>query len=239
MDSIADIRATLAALGTAERATNEKRYLKSDLEFLGVKVPTIRREVRRWLKARPEIGRAELVALAHRLWQTRVHELRTFGAQALALRVGLLTAEDLALTENLLRKANTWAHVDELSVRLAGSLVERFPAAGRAALDRWNRDDNFWLQRASLLALLIPLREGRGDWPRFSRYADHLLEEKEFFLRKAIGWVLREASQKTPDKVAAWVRSRLDRMSGLTFREGTRRLPEEVQAELKAAYAAR
>ena len=67
-----------------------------------------------------------------------------------------------------------------------------------------------------------------------SRYADSMLEEKEFFIRKAIGWVLRELAQRYPAWVATWTTAHTAEMSGVTFREATRRLPPDVAAELRA-----
>ena len=63
-----------------------------------------------------------------------------------------------------------------------------------------------------------------------------MLAEKEFFIRKAIGWVLRETAKKDPAYVAAWTRLHLDLMSGVTFREAVRRLPPDEAARLKAIY---
>jgi len=56
-------------------------------------------------------------------------------------------------------------------------------------LDRWAADEDFWVRRAALLSLLRPLRRGEGDFGRCARYADMMLAEREFFIRKAIGWV--------------------------------------------------
>jgi 3-methyladenine DNA glycosylase AlkD len=66
-----------------------------------------------------------------------------------------------------------------------------------------------------------------------------MLAEKEFFIRKAIGWVLREAAKQDPAYVAAWTRGHLGQMSGVTFREAVRRLPAEQAAPLQAAYRRR
>jgi len=66
-----------------------------------------------------------------------------------------------------------------------------------------------------------------------------MLAEKEFFIRKAVGWVLRETAKNDPAYVAAWTRSHLDQMSGVTFREAVRRLPAEQAARLQAAYRKR
>jgi 3-methyladenine DNA glycosylase AlkD len=63
-----------------------------------------------------------------------------------------------------------------------------------------------------------------------------MLTEKEFFIRKAIGWVLRETAKKDPAYVAAWTRSHLHQMSGVTFREAVRRLPAEQAALLRTVY---
>ena len=83
--------------------------------------------------------------------------------------------------------------------------MERYPQLG-SVLDRWARDDNFWIRRSAMFALLKPSRRGEGDFERFAGYADAMLEEKEFFIRKAIGWVLRETAKKQPDLVHGWYR---------------------------------
>jgi 3-methyladenine DNA glycosylase AlkD len=121
------------------------------------------------------------------------------------------------------RESRTWALVDGLSVSVMGALVERHPELA-PVLDRWAVDDDFWLRRAALLALLVPLRQGRGDFDRFGRYADAMLDEREFFIRKAIGWVLRETARKRPDLVYDWLLPRAVRASGVTIREAIKPL---------------
>ena len=58
-----------------------------------------------------------------------------------------------------------------------------------------------------------------------------MLEEREFFIRKAIGWVLREAGKRRPDDVAAWLAPRTDRASGVTMREAVKYLPPDVATD--------
>jgi 3-methyladenine DNA glycosylase AlkD len=113
-------------------------------------------------------------------------------------------------------------------------LLAKHPALTKT-LDRWATDKDFWVRRASLLALLLPIRAGGGDFERFGRYADPMLEETEFFIRKAIGWMLRETAQKQPKLVHAWLLPRAQRASGLTIREGTRKLPAKLRNEILAA----
>jgi 3-methyladenine DNA glycosylase AlkD len=151
--------------------------------------------------------------------------------------IGLLKESDMRLVERLIRESKTWALVDFLAPSVAGPLVEDHPELG-PTLDRWAEDPDFWVRRAALLALLKPLRRGEGDFDRFGRYADAMLEEREFFIRKAIGWVLREVSKKRPKLVYDWLLPRAARASGVTMREAVKYLPDAQRAKVLAAHRA-
>ncbi len=218
-------------IGTAKRAEGEKAYLKSDLEFFGVPVPALRTCIKNELKRPPELDRGAVLDLSQQLWENPVHELRRAAVEVLLININLLEKQDLDLIEALLRESRTWALVDELAVRVAGPIIDCFPEL-EVELNRWSNDDDFWIRRSALLVHLLPLREGRGDFERFARYADSMLDEKQFFIRKAIGWVLRETAKKRPEMVVDWLMPRLDRASGLTVREAIKRLPEHFRQQL-------
>jgi 3-methyladenine DNA glycosylase AlkD len=238
MRHLADqLEAELRALGTAERAAQEKRYLKSDLEHLGVTVPAMRKVIVAFMRAHSDLDRDDAIGLARALWKKPIHERRAAAVEVLELRKTQLRPEDMGLLEELLRGAHGWALVDNLAASVAGDLVERFPEELAAVLDRWAKDDDFWLRRSALLALLLPLRRGGGDFRRFCRYAEGMLEEKEFFIRKAIGWVLRETAKKTPERVVDWLFPRAARASGLTVREACKHLPARDKQRILAAHA--
>jgi 3-methyladenine DNA glycosylase AlkD len=234
----ARIEAELRRLGNPERAEGAKRYLKSELVFLGADTRAVRETVRSALKGAASLDRRGLFALVDGLWARGVFDLRAVAVEALRARSALLGAKDLKLIERLLRDSHTWALVDFLAIQIAGPLVVRFPKLA-AALDRWAGDRDFWVRRAALLALLLPLRRGEGDFERFSRYADGMLDEKEFFIRKAIGWVLRETGKRRPAVVDAWLAPRTHRASGVTVREAVRYLPPARREALIAAYRGR
>src|SRR5262249_62301426 len=149
-------------------------------------------------RARPGPPRRELVAVTRALWARPVFECRMAAVELLDARAALLRADDAVLIEHMLRTARTWALVDGLAEHVMGGLTERCPELA-ATLDRWVGDDDFWLRRSAMLALLRPLRRGEGDFERFSRYADQMLGEKEFFIRKAIGWGLRDTGKRKPE----------------------------------------
>jgi 3-methyladenine DNA glycosylase AlkD len=230
-----EIASSLRALGNQERAAQERRYLKSELRHLGVSVPAIRRVAKGFAAAHPDLTRDELLELVEALWSEPVHERRMAAVELLDLYGHLLEPGDVSLIERLIRESKTWALVDGLAVSVVGRLLERFPELV-AALDRWAQDEDFWLRRTSLLAQLGPLRGGEGDFARFGRYADAMLGEREFFIRKAIGWVLRETGKKRPELVYAWLRPRAEQAAGVTVREAVKYLPAEERDELLALH---
>jgi 3-methyladenine DNA glycosylase AlkD len=217
------------------RAPAEKAYLKSDLEFLGVGLPAMRQIVGGVKRHYQGLDRQCLVALVDILWKTPVFERRMMAVLLLEAFEPLLQPIDIALLERLIRQSKTWAFVDELAIVITGPLVERAPEL-RRVLDRWARDEDFWVRRSAMLALLRPLRRGRGDFQRFAGYADRMLEEREFFIRKSIGWVLRETGKPQPDMVHAWLLPRAARASGVTVREAVKYLSSAQRAAVLAAH---
>lgn len=228
----AKIDALLRERARPERAAGEKAYLKSSLEHYGASMPAIRSTVLE--VAGGELSHDDVVALVRELWRVPVHDRRAAAVEVLTAQLGVLRADDIGLLEQLLRESRTWALVDGLAASVVGPLVERFAELGDR-LDAWAQDEDFWIRRSSLLALLLALRRGEGDWPRFARYADAMLEEREFFIRKAIGWVLRDTGRKRPDLVFAWLAPRAGRASGVTVREAIKPLDAEQREAIAAA----
>jgi 3-methyladenine DNA glycosylase AlkD len=234
----ARVVAAMRGLAGAERAAQAKAYLKSDLDFLGVSVPGIRQAVITEARRCPGLDRDGALAWAQALWGAPVHERRTAAIEVLRRYLSGLGPADLALVEAWVRIAHGWAYVDPLAGDIAGPIALRHPQAW-PLIDAWAVDADFWVRRSALLTLLAGIREGQPDLERFDRYATLMLGEKEFFIRKAIGWVLRETSKRDPAYVAAWTGAHLDRMSGVTFREAVRRLLEAQAAPLRNAYRQR
>jgi 3-methyladenine DNA glycosylase AlkD len=229
---------SLRLLGTAERALQEKRYLKSDLEFFGVTVPDMRRIVTTAFRLHPGLGREAALAWATALWREPVFERRAAAVEVLRLAVRQpsagkqLDASDLDVVEILIREARTWALVDPLATGVAGVIALRDPAAW-SRIDGWTADGDFWVRRSALLALLPGIRAGQPGLERFDRYAGTMLAEEQFFIRKAVGWVLREISTRDPGWAAGWTERHVREMSGVTFREAVRRLPPDDEARLR------
>jgi 3-methyladenine DNA glycosylase AlkD len=232
---VANITADLEAVATPDRAEREKSYLKSDLIFLGASVPQIRRVATQVHRAHSALAHKHLRLLADALWGRRIHELRMAAVELLSLSIAQLTPADQRWLRGLIEESKTWALVDGLAISVVGALVDHYPAEMDPVIRAWAVDEGLWVRRTSLLAHLPGLRSGAGDFRRFGELADPLLDEKEFYIPKAIGWVLREAGKRRPDDVIAWLEPRVQRASGITVREAVKYLPEADRGRLLEA----
>lgn len=163
-----------------------------------------------------------------------------------------LTPSDLPFLEKLLFQAVNWDHVDEISVHLVGPILASYPET-KKILKTWNCHPLFWLRRASLLPQLYLIRRGRVDLLLLVQNIKPLLNEnlwfnskedkkrlsltpfalQKFFIRKAIGWVLRELSRFKPQETVKIVNQFKSQLSGLSYREATRNLPDKYKKTLK------
>jgi 3-methyladenine DNA glycosylase AlkD len=235
MHDVADrLEATLRAAGTPRRAEGEKAYLRSDLEFTGTLVSDTRAAVMA-LEGELALDHDRLLSLVDALWSRPVFERRLAAVILLQRHPRLIGTDDIPTVERLIRESATWALVDYLAVDVLGRLALAAPEPTARVMDRWAVDGDFWVRRASLLAELRAIRAG-GSLDRFLARAEPMLAEREFFVRKAIGWVLREAGRRRPQEVAAWLGPRTDRASGVTVREAVKHLPRADADRITTAY---
>ncbi|MGA4541454.1 DNA alkylation repair protein [Uniformispora flossi] len=236
-----EIDTALIALSDPDRAKGTRAYLHSDLNHYGVPVPEVRRIVRAAGKTRPTLTHADLVAVTRTLWTPTVHETRLAACLWLEAHTDRLTLDDTALLAELIGESGTWALVDVLSGSVAARLLLREPRT-EAVYRAWAAQEEMWLRRSGILAFMLGVRSA-DTFPRWfpvlGEIAEPLLDDTRFFVRKALGWVLREASKKHPDAVLAWTAAHVDRISGLTLREAPKRVPEERKAPVLRAYRER
>jgi 3-methyladenine DNA glycosylase AlkD len=228
---LAEIRRTFKENSDPERARNEKRYLKSPHKFFGVTLPFIRKAAREFRRANKDARPGYVFALASALWGSEYHQEKTLAIKILEEYKDCLDIDAMPMLERMLKEAAGWDHVDGIAIHLAGAVLER---DGRAYkyLRRWSMSENFWMRRAALISQILPFRHGKGDNDLFFGFAGRMLGEKEFFIRKAIGWTLRELSKSDPGAVFDFLMKHKDRASGLTLREGSRGLSEGRKKKL-------
>jgi len=246
---IKDYQTYLKKHTNPKRAIKEKAYLYSDLKHYGVSTGEKRKFKKKYDKQIKELPKKEALKWAKKLWGMPYFEERSFGLRILNLHKENLDLSDMPVIEKFMRESKGWAFLDSLIIPLMHPLIKKDKKA-YTYLKKWIKGDDFWIRRSALLAQLLFFREGKGgDKKLFFKFAvsqfdeswiDKLYKDKlinkraKFFIRKAIGWTLREMSLNDPQTVYNFLRENKSEMSGLSFREGSRRLPVKLQENLKA-----
>lgn len=234
------LQAALRQFADPKRAAGEKAYLKSSQQFYGVGVPKLRKIAKDWQRANKAAAVDDVVALSASLWDSDWHEERSLATIFLQNFSAKLTRHHLPVIERMLDEAAGWVHLDNLATGVISPMIDRDPEI-LTHLARWAQSDNFWVRRAAVLAQIVQFRRGEGDFELFEQLVvpmfvegENWSKEERFFIRKAIGWALRELAPANPERVFRFVQQHKAQMSGLSYREATRKLPPEYQARLAA-----
>ncbi len=220
-DLVAGLRAALEAAAVPGQAEPMTAYMKHQFTFLGVPAPARRAAQKPTLDALASATGDELVAFARACWADPARELQYTAADALRRHHRALAAAHLPALAELITTRPWWDTVDALATHAVGPLVARHPELS-AVMDAWVDGDDLWLARTAILHQL--LWKDRTDAERLFAYADRRATDTDFFIRKALGWALRQYARTDPDAVRTYVESRADRLSPLTRREALKRI---------------
>ena len=181
-----------------------KKYMRDQFEFFGIKADLRRELSKEYIKyvGLPPVN--ELEATVIQLWDQPERELQYFAMELVAASKKMWVATDMKWIEKLVITKSWWDTVDYLASNVAGPWFKKFPEKKIAVTSRWNGSDNMWLQRMSILFQLKYKTE--TDTKILRSYILPLMESKEFFIRKAIGWALREYAKTDPKYVSKMVK---------------------------------
>lgn len=203
-----------------EIAIGQKAYMKNHFEFYGIKSPFRRIIQKPFLHQDALPAKKDLEEFVKILWKKPQREFQYF-AQELAFKyVKQLEVRDIDLFELMVVNKSWWDTVDFISPKLMGAYFIRFPDSRDKCVVDWLKSGNIWLQRSAILFQLN--YKDKLDREFLSFVISSLLGSKEFFINKAIGWILRNYSRINP----AWVIDFVDNtnLSGLSKREALRLL---------------
>ncbi len=205
-----------------ERAAAMSAYMRGLFPFLGIPAPAQRTLSRAVLAGLPRPDEPDLRAVATGCWDLPEREYQYFAAGYLRRYVGTASAGFLATARTLVTTRSWWDTVDPLAVHLVGPLVRRHPELG-TAMDTWIGDENPWVVRTALLHQLM--YKESTDEGRLFRYCSAQGLHPDFFVRKAVGWALREYAKTAPDTVRRYLAASRSRLAPLALREAARNLP--------------
>ena len=215
---IQDLIRRIRELADPVRAEFAKKYMRNQFEFIGPDTKTFRTCIDNYIqqKGYPEIDQLGKFSLA--LWELPEREFQQAAIHIIRKQSKKLRKKDIQWIEKLIVKKSWWDTVDGLAGWICGTYFNLFPEQIKPVTESWMKSGNMWLQRS---ALLFQLKYKQNtDTDLLSDYIQQLAAHPDFFIRKAIGWILREYSKTNKAWVKEFVTSHT--LSGLSLREASK-----------------
>lgn len=196
---IKQLAARLLLKADEKEAPGMMAYMKNQFHFLGIKMDPRRNSFKAHIKENPIKSEVELKTISKALWDMPAREYQYCAIELMASNKKLWSINIVEFFEFCITHKSWWDTVDFICTELLAPYFKLYPEQTIGLTNSWNNSENFWLQRSSLL-FQKPYKKDT-DVELLSNYILNLRESKEYFVQKAIGWILREYA-KTDDK---WV----------------------------------
>lgn len=199
-------------------AIQMQRYLKTTMPFYGVKSPILNTIVNDVNNLHLISNQEEYNSVIMDIWNLSHREEKYISIKLARKWKKYITLEALTVYEKMIREGQWWDFIDPISQGLIGILLMNNRFKMNKILDKWIKDENLWIRRSAILAHLK--HKENTDYKKLFEYCLKCAHEKEFFIQKAIGWVLREFSKTEPEIVYAFIQDNDRVLSNLSKREG-------------------
>ena len=222
---IDDVRRELAVAGDPDRAPAMQAYMKSEMPYYGVRLPDVRRICRPIFAAHPIESAGAFDDTVERLFVGATHREERYAALELAkhrLYRSFQTPDRLPLYRRMIIGGGWWDTVDDIAGNLIGPILLAHHTEVRPIVLGWATDGNPWLRRTAIIAQLSAKQ--RTDPTLLTQAIEANAGDTDFFIRKTIGWALRQYARTDPAWVHAFVDAREDQLSGLSKREARKHL---------------
>ena len=212
----------LAKVGDKDDAQAMAAYLKTDMPFFGVKRSAYKPIFKEMMKRFPIETRVEYESAVKTMWARPHREEKYFAIGIARDARRYISPPSLRIYRRLVIEGAWWDFVDEIAINLVGKILLEHRDRTAPIMEKWIDDRDMWIRRTALLAHLK--HKSETDTAMLFDHCLRRADEPEFFIRKAIGWVLRQYARTDPDAVARFVMDNRETWSGLTFREATKHL---------------
>ena len=199
-------------------AKGQSSYMRNQFKYFGIKSP-LRKEIQKPFLIKKHLpNKSEVNNIVKTLWQKPQREFKYFTMEFLAKYNNQLDREDISLFEFMIFNESWWDTIDFIAPKLVGSYFKKFPDQIKPITHKWLDSGNIWLQRSCIIFQLNYKSE--VDTVLLSYVINRLNRTKEFFINKAIGWMLRNYSRINPDWVVNFTEK--TELSNLSKREALR-----------------
>ncbi|MGI9585901.1 MAG: DNA alkylation repair protein [Acidimicrobiia bacterium] len=212
----------LESAADSSKAAPMAAYMKTEMPFYGVQKAGRTKITRELVRRFPPPDRNAYRDTVLSLW-TLPHREEKYLAIAYARAFDrYVDSESVPLFRQLIVEGAWWDFVDEIATKLVAVALAKQPRDVTRTMVRWITDDDMWLRRTSIICQLG--RKEETDTDLLANACVKNIDDTDFFIRKAIGWSLREYAKTDPEWVRRFVVSHQDEMSGLSIREATKHL---------------
>jgi len=212
----------LAAAADSTKAGPMAAYMKSSTPFYGVVAKKRKIVVAQLARDIPVDNARDYVSHVRCLWSGSFREDRYVAIGYARSFPQFISISSMDLYRSMIVEGAWWDFVDEIASHLVGSVLITQPEVATPRVAAWIDDRHLWLRRTSIICQLR--RKTETDIDLLERACTSNLSDPEFFIRKAIGWALREYAKTEPQWVMGYVREHRDQLSGLSIREATKHL---------------
>lgn len=209
-------------LADPEKAPAMAAYMKTKMPFLGIQKPERIPVYREMKKQFRPATRSDYEKGILALWGLPHREEKYAAIQYASSFDEFIGQDSLPVFERLIREGAWWDFVDPIAIELVGGALLRNRLQMTRVMDSWSEDQDLWIRRSALLSQIH--HKKNTDSKKLFEYCLKLCHEKEFFIRKAIGWALRQYSYVDPQAVRAFLIKNQSRLSPLSYREGAKQL---------------
>jgi 3-methyladenine DNA glycosylase AlkD len=219
------VRRELARVADARKAPMMQAYMKSAMPYHGVQTVLLRQACKELFANLQLSSRAFWQTTVLDLWRGATHREERYAAIALTGMkrcAPFQTPAAMALYEEMIVTGAWWDYVDEIAANRVGPILRGHPAPIKKKMLAWSKCENVWKRRTSILCQLR--FEKKTDLDLLYACIEPSLDSKELFLRKAIGWALRQYAWTDPREIRRYVREQKGRLSGLSQREALKNI---------------
>jgi 3-methyladenine DNA glycosylase AlkD len=222
---VAEVRRRLATAGDPVRAEGVRAYMKSQMPYRGVNSAPLRAVLKEVFAEHPLAGCDEWKAAVLELWRgAEFREERYAAIELTGIRRHreCQTLDALPMYREMITTGAWWDLVDGLATHRIGDLLRAYPGPMKREMRKWSRSSDLWLRRTAILSQVR--FKADTDLRLLYDCIEPNLADRDFFIRKAIGWALRQYAWTDPTEIQRYVREHEAQLSGLSKREALKNI---------------
>lgn len=216
------VRNEFIKLADAQKAKEMAAYMRTEMPFYGIQKPERLPIYKLMFKTFRPIDRAAYENNVSALWNQPHREEKYAALEYACFFTDFITSQSLPLYERLVREGSWWDFVDVIAINLVGHILLKERETARSVINEWVDDESMWIRRSAIICHNHHRKS--TDETQLFEHCLRLAPEKEFFIRKAIGWALREYSYANPAAVKKFLLKHKAVLSPLSVREGAKRM---------------